>query len=695
MKQYLHKTDINYMDLNEILESITDGFYIIDSNWHLRHINKKCEDLFHRQRDELIGTLLWDSIPNHKSTKGYAELMRAMKERTPVNYEVLSPLQLIWLEVNAYPISSGGLAIYFRDISKRKHLEQELRESEQRFATAFGSNPTAIAITRLDGTFLEVNDTLLTMLGYHRDEVIGLLSSRHMWLYAEQRTLFVEETCRKGNVRNKEIMLRKKSGELLPVSASSDLLEIDGKPALLSTLIDISQQKHAEEALRKSMERQAFLLKLSDSLRLLYAPNDIHAAVTLAGMDYFDSDRCYYCEIENDNAVIRRDASRADLPSVAGVYPLNSLPIHKSLIEAGLPFSVEDVNTTELVDEELRQLCIQLKVISYLDVPIVKGGNPVGILCITQCNPRCWTDSDKELAREIAERAWTAVEQARTEEALFKAEREKNEALQKAIELKDEFLSIVSHEFKTPLAVINSAVQTMKLVCRGELSEKANKYLSKILQNSNRQLKLVNNLLDITRINAGSIKINRTNIEIIQTTRTITESILLYAEQKGIGLSFSSTIKKKVIGIDEEKYERILLNLLSNAIKFTPKGKSISVKASQKVVNGKCRVCIRVRDQGIGIPEDKRQLIFERFGQVDSSLSRQAEGTGIGLSLVKKFVELMGGEIALESTIGKGSTFTVLFPIARIRETPGEKMLQEINENRLIQATAIEFSDIY
>lgn len=154
-------------------------------------------------------------------------------------------------------------------------------------------------------------------------------------------------------------------------------------------------------------------------------------------------------------------------------------------------------------------------------------------------------------------------------------------------------------------------------------------------QNSNRQLKLVNNLLDIIRINAGKIKINLTNIDIILMTRTITESIIIFAEQKGIRLSFSSTLGVKIIGIDEEKYERILLNLLSNAIKFTPRGKSIFVMASQKIVKGKCKVCIKVKDQGIGISPDNQQLIFERFGQVDSSLSRQAEGTGIGLSLLK------------------------------------------------------------
>lgn len=457
---------------------------------------------------------------------------------------------------------------------------------------------------------------------------------------------------------------------------------------------DIIEKKKDEEVLRESEKKQGILLKISDTLRHLSEPEEIHSVITQSAMEIFNADRCYYCEIENDKAIIRRDAFRGDLQSVAGVYPLNSLPIQKSLIEEGKPFIVNNVYTTD-IDEALRQLCIQLKVISYIDVPVVKNGKPVGLLCVVQSSPRNWTNVELELAVEISIRVWEAVERARVEQALLRAERDKYEAFQKSIEMKDDFLSIISHEFKTPITVISSAIQAMKLVCRDELSDKVNQYLCMILQNTNRQLKLVNNLLDITSINASSIKLNLTNMDIILTTRTIIESIKVFAEQKDIKLSFSSTIEEKIIGIDEEKYERILLNLLSNAIKFTPRGKSIFIRVFQKVVKRKSYICIQVKDQGIGIPLDKQQLIFERFGQVDSSLSRNAEGTGIGLSLVKMFVESMGGDITVESEVGKGSAFTVLLPISKKKETTKEKMLYGVNDNRLIQATAIEFSDVY
>lgn len=277
------------------------------------------------------------------------------------------------------------------------------------------------------------------------------------------------------------------------------------------------------------------------------------------------------------------------------------------------------------------------------------------------------------------------------QEKLLVSELEKNKTLEQALETKDEFLSLLSHEFRTPLNVINTAIQAIDYFCINELPDRAKKYLEMIKQNTFRQLRLVNNLLDITRANAGRIKINKKNLDIVFLTRAITESVQVYASQKGIKLDFISRLQKRVIGIDDEKYERILLNLLSNALKFTPEGKCITVKLTAK----RNSVCIEVKDEGIGIPKDKMDIIFERFGQVDSLLSRQAEGTGIGLSLVKKLTEALGGSISVKSTIGKGSTFILLLPNETIDEKNNVNEMTDLMDNRLVKVTDVEFSDIY
>jgi PAS domain S-box-containing protein len=277
------------------------------------------------------------------------------------------------------------------------------------------------------------------------------------------------------------------------------------------------------------------------------------------------------------------------------------------------------------------------------------------------------------------------------QELILKREIEKNEALEKVIAMKDEFLSMVSHELRTPLNVISAAVQAINYFSKDELSDRTKQYIGMIKQNTNRQLRLVNNLLDIIRADAGRISINRRNIDLVFLTRAIAESVSSYANQKGISLTFEASFEEKIVGTDDEKYERILLNLLSNAIKFTPGGKSVKVIMSSHKGN----VCIKIKDDGVGIPEDKLEMIFERFGQVNSSLSRQAEGAGIGLSLVKKFVKVLGGNVSVESKVGKGSTFIIMLPDNKVFQESSEKIAVDFMENRLVEISNVEFSDIY
>lgn len=277
---------------------------------------------------------------------------------------------------------------------------------------------------------------------------------------------------------------------------------------------------------------------------------------------------------------------------------------------------------------------------------------------------------------------------------IIQIEKEKNESLEGVMKLKDEFLYLITHEFKTPINVISSALQTLELVCKEELSQKTKRFLNTINQNTKRQLRLVNNLLDITRINSGHIKLNRDNYDIVYLTKAIVDSVRVYAQQKDIHIRFSSTLTKKEIYIDDEKYERILLNLLSNALKFTLSGKSVHVILKGIKYQNRNMVSITVQDEGIGIPKDKQEHIFEQFGQADTSLSRKAEGCGIGLYLVKMLVDALGGSITVESEEGKGCSFTVLLPAVK-GESPGEYMSFIQADNRLIQAVAIEFSDIY
>lgn len=254
-----------------------------------------------------------------------------------------------------------------------------------------------------------------------------------------------------------------------------------------------------------------------------------------------------------------------------------------------------------------------------------------------------------------------------------------------------EFFANISHELKTPLNVIFSAVQVLSLnksFTSKEIENKQNKYLKIMKQNCYRLMRLISNLLDTTKVEAGFTKLNLHNRNIVSLVEDITSSIVPYFESKKIKVTFDTSVEEKIMAIDSNKMERIILNLLSNSIKFTKQGGQIFVNINDK---GNY-VLIKIKDTGIGIPDDKIKLIFERFGQVNKSFRREREGSGIGLYLVKSFVKLHGGKIYVKSKLGEGSEFTVKIPVKVIDEKYNEEdFLHENNKEKI----SIEFSDIY
>ena len=195
------------------------------------------------------------------------------------------------------------------------------------------------------------------------------------------------------------------------------------------------------------------------------------------------------------------------------------------------------------------------------------------------------------------------------------------------------------------------------------------KYIKMMKQNCYRLLRLINNLIDITKIDTGYFHINEINYNIISLIENITLSVADYIENKGMSLIFDTDVEEKIIACDPEKIERIILNLLSNAVKFTPCGGNIIVNIEDNIDN----ICIRVKDTGRGIPAEKLDSIFERFVQVDKSLARDHEGSGIGLSLVKALVELHGGTISVKSKEGNGTEFIIYIPCKLVESEASDK----------------------
>lgn len=308
------------------------------------------------------------------------------------------------------------------------------------------------------------------------------------------------------------------------------------------------------------------------------------------------------------------------------------------------------------------------------------------------------TDKAKELERinlilqEVNESLEGEIEKySKTEMELKKAKVEAENANM----AKNNFIANISHELRTPIAVILSGIQLIEANINNNLAinqQNFYNYIKTIKQNCYRLLRLINNIIDVTKIDAGFRNLHLKNLNIISLAENITTSVIEHAKLKGITVLFDTDEEERIISVDPDKMERILLNLLSNAIKFTSKDGYIFVNIS----NESKKVIISVEDTGIGIPMEKEQMIFERFQQIDNTFTRKNEGSGIGLSIVKSFVELHGGKVSVSSVMGKGSKFIIELPVKSLDQDQSQKLQNQIeNSNGCVDVLNIELSDIY
>jgi signal transduction histidine kinase len=290
-------------------------------------------------------------------------------------------------------------------------------------------------------------------------------------------------------------------------------------------------------------------------------------------------------------------------------------------------------------------------------MPLLVEGSPIGVIAFYFTAPVNFDDEYRALLVSVAQDCAQALDRARLYESAQKARAE----AESANRLKDEFVSIVSHELRAPL---NAILGWTAMLRRDDLDkELATRALQSVHDNATRQARLIEELLDFSRVSSGRLALERTEIEVRELLRGVVESLIPDMAAKGVSLDFPPAPPARVAG-DRSRLEQVFFNLLGNALKFTPAGGQISVTVAEQ----EQEVEVRVADSGVGIEPEFLPFVFERFKQGDNAGGREFGGLGLGLSIARQLVEAHEGRIAVESRgKGQGATFTVRLPVVLSR----------------------------
>jgi len=292
---------------------------------------------------------------------------------------------------------------------------------------------------------------------------------------------------------------------------------------------------------------------------------------------------------------------------------------------------------------------------SVLAVPLLREERAVGAILLRRTEVRPFEDKQITLLKTFADQAAIAIENVR----LFHEIEDKSRQLELANRHKSEFLANMSHELRTPLNAIIGFSEVLLERMFGEMNAKQEDYLKDIHSSGKHLLSLINDILDLAKVEAGRMELNLGNFDLPTAIDNAITLIRERAARNGIVISVEVDARLGELNADERKLKQILLNLLSNAVKFTPEGGRIKIGA--RLLGD--MVEIAVSDTGVGIAPEDQATVFDEFKQVGTDYTRKAEGTGLGLALTRKFVQLHGGAIRLESEPGKGSTFAFTFPL--------------------------------
>jgi PAS domain S-box-containing protein len=612
-----------------LIEASPDALVIVDPDLVVTDVNEQLVRLTGVPRDTLVGSAFKDYFTDpERASDG---VRRTLREGFLANYELALRSKstrhtLVSFNAAVYKDAEGKVAGIFaaaRDITEQKKTEQKLREAQAYNRSLIEASPDALVTVDPDLVMTDVNEQMVRLSGYTRKRLIG---GRFPELFTDpaRAEQGVRTALESSLVSNYELLLRKRNGQKIPVAFNAGTFhETDGSVrGVLAAARDITEQKRLESQIRESQNYNRGLIE-----------SNIDALIT------------------TDLVGTITDVNK-QTEAVSGLS-------REQLI--GTPF--KNLFTDSIKAEDaIRRVLSDNKVIEY-ELTI---RSPSGEVTDVSYNATTFQDTEGRLHGVIAA-ARDVTEQKRLRGQLEQRNSElevQNRRVQEANRLKSEFLANMSHELRTPLNSIIGFSEFLLGTEREQLNAKQREYLGDILNSGNHLLQLINDVLDLAKVESGKMELSAQAFSPRRAVEEVCSVIKPLAAEKHLSLTTQVAPELETVWIDQLRFKQVLYNLLSNAVKFTDDQGKVHVELAP---HSERFFALRVRDTGIGIAPEDLPRLFREFEQLEAGPGRRFQGSGLGLSLTKKLVELHGGSIEVESQVGHGTTFTVLLPY---RSTP-------------------------
>jgi two-component system sensor histidine kinase/response regulator len=598
-----------------ILETVSELVTYQDSELRIQWANKAAGESVGLSAGELVGRHCYEIWPRRSDPCPGCPVRETLETGQPQQGDVTTPDGRAW-SVRGYPVADEngttmGAVEVTQDITERKQAEQKLRSSEEMYKTLVKASPDAVTVTDLEANVTYVSQRTVELHGCDRaEELLG--RSAFDFIDPEEHEKArtnLQRTLEEGILKDSEYTLLKRDGTRFIGELNAALIrDADGNPkAFVATTKDITERKRAEEAIRESEEKFRSLAERS--------PNMIF--INRMGRIVYANERCMQVL-----GYTREELYSFDFQVFEFIAPQSRELVQENFGKHMRDEEIRPYEYTISTKEGKRiEVILNSKLITY-------GGESAILGIVTDI-----------------------TELKRAEENLRKAKEQAEEANR----LKSEFLANMSHEIRTPM---NAIIGMTDIALDTELTEEQRDYLSTVKDSARALLELLNDILDLSKIEADRVQLEIIDFDLRVTVEGAADTLAARASTKGLELAciIHGQVPCLLRG-DPGRIRQVLMNLLGNAVKFTEQGEVVIRVELEEETKDSARLRVSVVDTGVGIPSDKLARIFESFTQADGSTTRKYGGTGLGLSISKRLVEMMGGKIGVESEPGKGSRF--------------------------------------